>query len=215
MSDLNNNVDTERIAVHIPNINTKTYTKYGITPSLHKYNEKQDKDAYAKWIREEVFTESGSIIRRDYMVLKIVAEIVNYSATRGFKYIYTIEELGNKYMQWLWRMVKEDLSILTQYDGIPNWVIPKLPDGHLNYDDYLEAFETVLTPSYCSEFMRRWGDKDNSMRLQDALITYFPKFFYSYLSMTESRTFRRIEAEHEEAAAAEEAEIAAIRGWDD
>jgi hypothetical protein len=145
------------------------------------------------------------------MVMDLVNEIVDRSEENGFRYEYRVADLTNKYMQWYWRIKKADTALLG-FDEYPKWVLPVLSKDRAHRADYLDAFTYIFDSTFLHSFMTRWKVTTDSDRMHDAISARLPEFFYAYLSLTESRTFRDIEQAYQDVAAAEEAERG---GWDD
>lgn len=175
-------------------------------------NARLESTEYIKWVHANVILTSGQVYPRYEWATRIVGDIVEHSKCNGFMFVHNNAELTEKFIQWVWRMYKEDTSILYRINGNPDWVVPTLTTGHRNYAEYADAYSERFETDFSMAFMEQWRDSDMSERLHVALATNLNPFFYSYLSMDGSRTIRNIDRDYEEMAAAIAAED---REWGD
>ncbi len=172
---------------------------------LASINARKESTEYMNWVHANVLLTSGTAPLPRYMwAAHIVDNIVEHSAQHGFVYVHSNNILIDKYLQWAWRMYKDDTSILYREGGSPKWVVPKLAAGHRNYEEYADAHAAIFSTDFCLSFMEAWQDSSFSERLHTAFVNYFPQFFYAFLSMNESTTIKDIDSAAADMAAAEE-----------
>jgi hypothetical protein len=173
---------------------------------LQNINARLESTEYITWVHANALLTSAQVYPRYEWASRIVSHITEHSKCNGFAFVYNNSELTEKFIQWVWRMYKEDTSILYRAGGNPNWVVPKLVAGHRNYAEYIDAYEGIFGTDFSIIFMDKWRDSNMSERLHMALASHLTAFFYSYLSMDGSRSIREIERAHEDMMAAAAAE---------